>query len=74
MQGAETLWRDFLTFCGAQEPDDMLAMDFILQRRLHSSGSLSTWHSQRDLQTLQNLLVWYAKNTPRREMHYTPSK
>lgn len=63
MQNAEGLWREFLAFCGPQQPTDWLAVDFLIQRDGPQRSATSAWHSQRDLHVLQVLLTWRARNS-----------
>lgn len=68
MQSAQSLWHEFLSFCAGREPDDWLAVDFVLERNRTLNRAYASQYSQRDLQTLQLLLTWRARNTPRDEI------
>jgi len=65
MRDTEKLWADFLGFCGAREPDDWLALDFVQFATSDLTEPMRARRADQDLQLLQVMLTWRRKRARR---------
>ena len=72
MKSAVRLWQEFLAFCDARTPDDLLALDFV--RASHCTDLADVpgkKQAARELRMLQALLTWRERNAAAREIAST---
>jgi hypothetical protein len=72
MKSAVRLWQEFLAFCGARTPDDLLALDFVrASHHTDLADVLGRKQAARELRMLQALLTWRERNAGAREIAST---